>query len=136
MIVAIDFDGTIVDHRYPAVGEPVPGAIVWMKRFQELGAKLILWTMRSDGRDDGTNPLTDAVEYCRANGVEFWAVNSNPQQHDWTGSPKAYAHLYVDDAAACCPLDFDPAGNRRPWVDWSVVGPVVESTILSVSDDV
>jgi hypothetical protein len=131
VIVAIDFDGTIVDHRYPAVGGPVPGALQWMKRFQSLGAKLVLWTMRSGGRTDGTDPLKDAVDYCRESGVEFWGVNENPEQHDWTASPKAYAHVYVDDAAACCPLRDNPRAGGRPYVDWDAVGPAVEALILA-----
>jgi len=49
MYICIDFDGTIVDHRFPEIGPPVPGAVEWMLRFQEAGAKLILFTMRSDG---------------------------------------------------------------------------------------
>ncbi|MBL4903373.1 MAG: hypothetical protein JKY62_12090, partial [Desulfocapsa sp.] len=48
MYICIDFDGTVVDHRYPYVGDPVPLAVDWLQRFVELGAKLILFTMRSD----------------------------------------------------------------------------------------
>lgn len=136
MIIAIDFDGTIVDHRFPDIGTPVPGAIEWMKRFQSAGATLILWTMRSDmrGADDAVGPngvgpdhnyLEDAVAYCRDNGVEFWGVNGNREQSSWTDSPKAYAHLYIDDAAFGCPLRENPRMGGRPFVDWDVVGPAV-----------
>ncbi len=122
LIIAIDFDGTIVEHEFPDIGSPVPGAIKWMKIFQAAGAKLILWTMRSDGQSAG-KVLTEAIEYCRSNGIEFWAANCNPDQHSWTSSNKAYAHLYIDDAAYGCPL-IEPAGER-PYVDWSKVGPAV-----------
>jgi hypothetical protein len=125
MFVAIDFDGTIVDHRYPDIGSPVPGAIEWMKKFQEAGAQLILWTMRSGDRDDGTDPLAEAVEYCRSNGVEFFGVNRNPTQAKWTRSPKAYAHCYIDDAAIECPLRDNPRMGGRPYVNWDIVGPRV-----------
>ena len=47
--IAVDFDGTIVDHVFPEIGAAVPGAFKWLKRFKEAGATLILWTMRSDG---------------------------------------------------------------------------------------
>jgi len=57
MIIAIDFDGTIVDHRYPDVGEPCPGSFEWMRKFQAAGAKLILWTMRDMAHESGCNPL-------------------------------------------------------------------------------
>lgn len=134
-IIAIDFDGTIVEHRFPKVGDEAPGAFEWLKKFQEAGARLILWTMRSDGgvRKDGTQnetPLTDAVEFCRANGIEFWSVNGNPDQATWTGSPKAYAHRYIDDAAIGCPLIQLP--NDAVVVDWEAVGPTVLEFIESV----
>lgn len=121
--IAIDFDGTIVEHRFPEIGKPVPGAIEWMKKFQEAGAELILWTMRSDV--DERNYLSEAVGYCRDNGIRFEHVNQNPQ--DWTTSPKAYAHVYIDDSAACCPLRVMGTGARV--VDWDIVGPVVMQEI-------
>ncbi len=134
MIVAVDFDGTIAEHEFPDIGEPVPGAFEWMKKWQAAGAKLVLWTMRSDGRTaDGSKEngpvLTDAVEFCRRNGVEFWAVNGNPEQKSWTQSPKVYAHLYVDDAAVGCPLRESRKMGNRPMVDWSAVGPAVMAKI-------
>lgn len=125
MIIAIDFDGTIVTHEFPEIGTPAPEAIGWMKKFQEAGAKLVLWTMRSDGESHGRKVLTEAVEYCRRNGIEFFGVNSNPTQYRWTTSPKAYAHIYIDDAAFGCPLLPNPKAGGRPYVDWSVVGPAV-----------
>ncbi len=134
MILAIDFDGTIADHRFPDIGAPVPGAFRWLKRFQELGALLILFTMRSDGRSgigkQNGPVLTEAVEFCRANGVEFWAVNDNPEQAAWTGSRKVYAHAYIDDAAVGCPLRENPRLGGSPFVDWDKVGPAVEVLIL------
>lgn len=127
MYIAVDFDGTIVEHDYPRIGAPVPGAIEWLKRFQRAGAGLILWTMRCDNRPDGSHPLREAVEYCRQAGVEFFACNCNPTQGKWTQSPKAYAHVYIDDAAIGCPL-IEPDG-RRPYADWSVIGPRVMEII-------
>lgn len=125
--LAVDFDGTIVVHEFPHIGEPVPGAFEWLKRFQEAGARLILWTMRSDsrkgeGKENGP-VLTQAVEFCRANGIEFWGINENPEQGSWTCSPKAYAQIYIDDAAFGCPLRENP--NGRPFVDWDQVGPAI-----------
>lgn len=124
-IVAVDFDGTIVEHRFPNIGPPVPYAVQWLKEFQQQGAKLILWTMRSC-EGDRPDCLTNAVDYCRALGIEFWGVNENPQQKAdrWTTSPKVYAHVYVDDSAAGTPL-IKPASNVLPYVDWSLVGPHV-----------
>lgn len=123
MILAIDFDGTCVDHRYPEVGADVPGAAEWLARFAEAGASLILWTMRS-GR-----PLDDAVAWFAAKGLPLFGVNENPDQHHWTQSPKAYAHAYIDDAAFGCPLRENPRMGGRPFVDWSIVGPAVLASI-------
>lgn len=136
-IIAIDFDGTLVKHKFPEVGDEVPGAFDWLKRFQRADAKLILWTIRSSTYQEV------AVEYCRLNGVEFWAINCNPGQERWSRSPKAYAHVYIDDAAFGCPLVYPPhdesccvilnknsscdclAGVERPHADWDVIGPAV-----------
>lgn len=127
-VIAVDFDQTLATGPFPDVGRPLPMAFEYLRIFQARGARLILLTMRSDGRkyvdDLKANPLRHAVELCRAQGVEFWAVNDNPEQHDWTGSRKVYAHLYIDDAAFGCPLARLP-GVERPVVDWIKVGPGV-----------
>lgn len=120
--ICVDFDGTIVDHRFPEIGQPVPGALNWLARFAELGGKLILFTMRSD-RLEGSY-LSEAVYFLKDQGIELYGINHNPDQHTWTHSPKAYGHVYIDDAAAGCPL-IHPAGFARPCVDWGVIGPKV-----------
>ena len=71
MIIAVDFDGTIVDHEYPEIGKPKLFAFETLKALQEQGVQLILWTYRS-GKE-----LDEAVEYCRKNGIEFYAINKN-----------------------------------------------------------
>jgi ribonucleotide monophosphatase NagD (HAD superfamily) len=110
MIVAIDFDGTIVTHEYPHIGTPVPGAIDAIKAMQAAGAKIILWTMRSG------DTLSEALGYLESEGIDVWGANKNPEQ-DWSTSPKAYAHRYIDDAAVGCPL-VRPNNGGRPFVDW------------------
>lgn len=107
--IAVDFDGTIVIHRFPEIGEPVPNAIETIKDWISMGIRVILWTMR-DGQY-----LEDAVEYCRENGIEFYGINENPSQ-DWSASPKAYAHFYIDDMAVGCPMM--ACGEDRRVVDW------------------
>lgn len=123
-IIAVDFDGTIVRHRFPHIGEPVPGAIEWLRNFQALGASLILWTMRCREGSMG-DVLTPAVAYCAHQGIHFWGVNENPQQRDsrWSTSAKVYAHAYIDDAAAGTPLVHED--GHFPYVNWSLVGPHV-----------
>ena len=122
MYICVDFDGTVVDHRYPDIGRPAPGALETLKAVAAKGAKLILFTMRSGAE------LDEAVRYLLKNGVVLYGVNRNPDQDSWTSSPKAYGHVYVDDAAFGCPT-VHPAGFARPCVDWSVVGPALEKVL-------
>lgn len=137
-IIAVDFDGTLCEHRFPEIGIENPHAFDWLSRFQKAGAKLILYTMRSDKRSNGVSAeghpatrdyLSEAVEWCRARGMLFWGVNENPEQKSWTDSPKVYAHRYIDDAAHGCPLR--ESGDGRPMADWRVIGPDVLAFIES-----
>jgi len=129
MDICVDFDGTLVDHRYPEIGKPVPEAMKWLKNFQSYGARIILYTMRSDSDKYGPI-LTQAVSYVKAGGITLYGINHNPDQDDWTKSPKAYADLYIDDSAVGCPL-VQIKGFARPCVDWKKVGPYVEHLLLS-----
>ena len=96
MIIAVDFDGTIVEHAYPKIGREKPFALDTLRMLSSEGHKLILWTSR-DGE-----LLKEAVEYCRRGGVEFYAINSNtPQKGLDFGknglSVKVSADVYIDD---------------------------------------
>ena len=126
-IIAVDFDGTLVRHKHPEIGDEIVGAIDYCKRFADLGARLILYTMRSDERqpdyDGYPYTLSHAIEWCAKRGLKFWAHNCNPEQYVWTRSNKVYAHLYIDDAALGCPLV--PVMGERSYVDWMRVGPMV-----------
>lgn len=117
-IIAVDFDGTLVTHEYPEIGAPVPYAFESLRELQERGVKLILWTIRSDTGIHGLK-VRDALEFCKKQGIEFWGVNCNPTQRAWSESRKAYAHLYIDDAALGCPLIYPETG--RPYADWSKI---------------
>lgn len=91
--IAIDFDGTIVEHQYPEIGKEKLFAFQTLKELEKKGARLILWTFR-------TGPeLEAAVEYCRKNGIEFYAVNKNYPEElpDESVSRKIDADLYIDD---------------------------------------
>lgn len=112
-IIAIDFDGTIVKHAYPRIGEPVPEALDVITELTGNGHFIILWTMRS-GKE-----LNEAVDYLTEKGVALYGINYNPSQGEWTKSPKAYAHHYIDDAALGCPLIYPDEG--RPYVNWNGV---------------
>jgi len=91
--IAVDFDGTIVDHEYPEIGKEKLFAFQTLRELDKLGAKLILWTFRA-GKE-----LDEAVAYCRKNGIEFYAVNKNyPEEiFDDTISRKIDADIYIDD---------------------------------------
>jgi hypothetical protein len=92
--IAVDFDGTIVDHEYPAIGKEKLFAFQTLKELDKKGALLILWTFRA-GKE-----LQEAVDYCRANGIEFYAVNKNyPEEvfDEKTTSRKINADIYIDD---------------------------------------
>ena len=93
MIIAVDFDGTIVDHRYPVIGRVRPFAFEALKALQSKQHRLILWTYRS-GKE-----LEEAVEFCRTHGVEFYAVNKNYPEEEWNpnDSRKILADIYIDD---------------------------------------
>lgn len=125
MIIGVDFDGTLVRHEYPEIGAPLPGAVDTLRALTAAGHRLILWTMRSG------ETLDAAVAWCRDQGIEFFGVNSNPDQH-WSTSPKAYCNLYIDDAALGCPILH---GEPRARVDWQgVVRLLIETGALPPED--
>jgi len=117
LIIGVDFDGTIVKHEYPGIGGVVPGAIETMEACADYGAKLILWTMRSN------QTLDDAIAFLDDHDVPIFAVNRNPEQEVWTSSPKAHCHVYIDDLAFGCPLVYPDYLGGQPYVDWSKVAP-------------
>lgn len=94
MIIAVDFDGTIVEHKYPRIGDQIPFAIDTLKKLQREQHKLILWSVR-EGR-----LLEEAVEYCRERGLEFYAVNKDyPEEtrEDKGYTRKLKADIFIDD---------------------------------------
>ena len=87
MVIAVDFDGTIVEHRYPRIGEEIPFAIDTLKLLQQEKHRLILWSVREGAL------LDEAVEWCKARGLEFYAINKDYQGF----SRKLKADLFIDD---------------------------------------
>lgn len=94
MVISIDFDGTVVEHRYPRIGEERPHATETLRKLIEDGHKLVMWTVREGAL------LDEAVEWCRERGVEFSAINetlradTNEHSHN---TRKIDADLYIDD---------------------------------------
>jgi len=94
MTIAVDFDGTIVEHKYPAIGKEYPFAVDALLKLQADGHKIILWSVREGKR------LDEAVDFCRKRGLEFYAVNSDFPNASWSGSGvsrKIKADIYIDD---------------------------------------
>jgi len=100
-IVVIDFDGTIVEHCFPLIGNKLPEAFEVMKELKDAGWILILWTCRENDFDSGKMYLQDAVDFCNDNGIEFDGINQTPSKLEFrTGSTlhrKAYGNVYIDD---------------------------------------
>jgi hydroxymethylpyrimidine pyrophosphatase-like HAD family hydrolase len=93
LVIAIDFDGTIVEHRYPFIGKIRPFAFETMEALQIKGHRLILWSYRTGKK------LDEAVNFCKSYGIEFYAVNKNYPEEVWkeSDSRKILADIYIDD---------------------------------------
>lgn len=96
-LVSVDFDGTIVHHAFPEIGEPLPEAFEVMKELQDAGYLLILNTCRENHKK--RHYLDEAIAFCKKNGIEFRSVNKNHQDDDFRddGGKKVFAHYYIDD---------------------------------------
>ncbi len=92
-IIAVDFDGTIVENKYPGIGEPMLFAFETLKKLQETGHILILWTYRSG------KSLEKAVNFCKENGIEFYAINRSYPEEEFSEeiSRKIQADIFIDD---------------------------------------
>lgn len=93
MTIAVDFDGTIVEYKYPEIGKEKPFAIQTLRTLQREGNKIILFTSREG------ELLDDAVAFCHERGLDFFAVNSNqPANALFTRqTSKVIADVYIDD---------------------------------------
>ncbi len=93
-IIAVDFDGTIVEDRYPDIGKPMLFAFDTLKKLQKDGHRLILWTYRYGQK------LKEAVDFCAENGIEFYAVNASFSEEEFDpakASRKVNADWFIDD---------------------------------------
>ena len=94
LVIAVDFDGTVVEHKYPAIGKEMPFAFATLKELQKRGHRLILWTFRHG------KTLDEAVQYCKQNGVEFYAINRSFPEEKFDSaeaSRKIDCDLFIDD---------------------------------------
>ena len=119
MTIAVDFDGTIVEHAYPKIGKPIPFALEVLKKLQqEEHHTLILWTMR-EGK-----LLQEAIDYCENNGLKFYAYNKNyPEEEYQEGDPrKIGADIYIDDR------------NIGGLPDWGIIYKILKSGYNAMPD--
>lgn len=95
-IIAVDFDGTLVEDKFPAIGEPINSTWEMIIRAQKHGAKIILWTSRNDQN------LDEAVKFCNERGLFFDAINDNLEECKKlfnSDTRKIHANEYWDDKA-------------------------------------
>lgn len=113
MYIAVDFDGTIVEHRYPRIGKEIPFATATLRRLQEEGHKIVLWSVR-EGK-----LLDEAVEWLSQHGIEVYAANKEfPEENPETVrhySRKLKAEVFIDDRN----LGGLPTVGGRP--DWGAI---------------
>ena len=96
MIIAVDFDGVLCQHKFPEIGESNHIIIALLKSIHKDGNKLILWTCR------GGKYLKDAVDWCKSYGLEFDAVNEDVDEiknseFGKDKSVKVHADIFLDD---------------------------------------
>ena len=95
MTIAVDFDGTIVEHRYPEIGAEKPFAVQTLRMLIQERHQLILWSVR-EGK-----LLDEAINWCRERGIEFYAVNRDYPEETFTNndhfSRKLKVDLFIDD---------------------------------------
>lgn len=105
MIIAVDFDGTIVEHKYPEIGEEIPFATETLKMLIKDHHRLILWSVR-EGK-----LLEDAVNWCKERGIEFWAVNRDYPEENGTNNNNHYSRKLKAD----CFIDDRNVGGLPDW---------------------
>ncbi len=121
LVLAVDFDGTIVTHEYPRIGKVIDGAFETLKDLKRKGFTLILWTVRSG------ELLDEAVEFCRKNGLTFYAVNNeHPDEifNEKYVSRKIVADIYIDDR------------NIGGFVGWDKIREMLIPETLNTDDEV
>lgn len=93
LTIAVDFDGTIVEDKYPDIGRPIIFAFETLKKLQDEGHRLILWTYRKG------SALEEAVTFCKKNGITFYAVNKSfpEEEYENSYSRKIHADVFIDD---------------------------------------
>lgn len=117
--IICDFDGTVVYHDWPFIGEENEGCVKVLKKLVQAGHVLILLTMRTD------HLLDEAVEWFKVRDIPLTFINRNENYE--TGSRKVYAHISIDDHGLGIPLIYDTEYHKKPFVDWKAVDKILEA---------
>lgn len=120
--IALDFDGTVVEHEYPNIGKENENCSEILKRWvKDYNVEIVLDTMR------GGDLLKDALKWFADRDVPIFSVGKTPNQVLWTDSPKAYALFSIDDRNVGCPMKYD--SKKRLMVDWNKICEIFEPTL-------
>ncbi len=92
MIFAIDFDGTIVEHKYPKIGDIKEFAKETIQALYDKGHKIIIWTCRSSEED-----IIPVINFLKTNNIPYNKINENIDGIGFYPKPKIYADIYIDD---------------------------------------
>ena len=121
MRIAVDFDGTVVTHEYPAIGVLLPDAKRVLKRLVDEGHYLYLWTCRSGSHETAAWRYMSGVL-----GIPLRGVNKNhPDDPFGDGGIKLFADLYIDDRGLGIPLVYPK--TAPPFVCWRSVEILLEN---------
>jgi len=114
-ILAVDFDGTVVTHMYPQIGKEADDCIRVLKRVQEAGHKIVLWTCRETDPDHSFDHLKAAIEWFYESGIQLYSVNDTRERDDFR-NPKGLRRKVLAD----CYVDDRNLGIPQKWgcVDW------------------
>ena len=126
-IIAVDFDGTLVDNEYPNIGRPIRSTITELLKEQAAGARIILWTCREG------EYLLNAIDWCYLEGIELDGINANLrdviESFGGTDTRKIFAHEYWDDRAREMPI------RKSAWISVKDRLPEAPEPVLIYSDD-
>jgi len=117
MTICFDFDGTVVTHDYPKIGNPVPKALIVLRKIRSAGHDLVLDTMRSG------DELDEAINYLNQAGIQLQGINTAKDQGKWTSTTKTYGDIYINDRNLGTKLQRAEglSGKYTPVVDWEWV---------------
>lgn len=124
--IAVDFDGTMVRHRFPDIGEENEKCVEVLKKWIDNGVGIILDTMRC-GKE-----LEEAIKWCKDRDIKLYGISKEPNQEEWTTSPKCYAVFSIDDRNLGVPLIYEE--GDRPRVDWDKIDKQYSDFIIHLAN--